>query len=857
MKTFYTTLLFLLISSISIAQSKLDSGLVAFFPFSGNANDESGNNINGFVENAVLTNDRFGDSDKAYYFNGNDARIQIPSDPAINVTDDITISVWFKPDEIQTIGDRMILGKSNYASNTNYLIRVTPHGNVQWEYSIYYQTNAMPLNSDIWYHLVVTSNGQIGEKKIFINGLPASAQYTSSSGAFGTVTNPLTIGAAYYFGSSWAEFFKGSIDDIRIYNRVLDSLEVAALYNDSTTHTPPTLKDGLVLFLPFNGNANDESGNGFNGIIHGATLVQDRYGNANSAFQFNGVSDDITVTHDPLLTLTQQITLTAWVKRTRFGIDMIVEKGGDWTLGTCNYGMSLHYINNNMFYFFFSGGWRGTSGVNDYDWHHYAIVAQQGQQNPLLYIDGELKPIEFSEGASVINLASSSLDLHIGSQLGTYPYYGANIIDDIRIYERLLTEQDIYILAGNKGLVAYYPFNGNANDESGNGNHGTITGALVTPAADRYGEEGKAYKFWYPDYVSVPTNSSFFTDEFTVSYWYKVEAYWGDRCVLSCVGRNGGYQQPFSGTTFQYLFGYNFPTNSWFWANYTVPNTPNTWQHIATTYKKTGDNASITKLYINGELKSSDTYGNTIAYPGSEIFYIGRNHSDLGLNGELDEVRFYNKTLDDQEIKNLYLSETKPVLQSPANQSTVATLTPEMIWRSPLENVEFRFQLSTDSLFSSILHEIITTNLKTQLPDTLLAEGQNYYWRVRTTINGETGPWSEVYNFNILLTDVKNEQQLPTEFALMQNYPNPFNPSTTIRFNIPSNVKGQTSNVILKVYDVLGNEIATLVNEEKPAGEYEVEFNTLTINHQQSSGVYFYQLKAGDYLETKKMLMLK
>lgn len=826
-----------------------------------------------------------------------------------------------------------------------------------------------------------------------------------------------------------------------------------------------TLDSGLVAFFPFNGNANDESGNGFNGIIHGATLVQDKYGNANSAFQFNGVSDDITVSHDPLLTLTQQITLTAWVKRTRFGIDMIVEKGGDWTLGTCNYGMSLHYINNNMFYFFFSGGWRGTSGVNDYDWHHYAIVAQQGQQNPLLYIDGELKPIEFSEGASVINLASSSLDLHIGSQLGTYPYYGANIIDDIRIYERLLTEQEIYILAGNKGLVAYfpfngnandesgngnnginhngifskdrfgndnssmlfsgndsyvegtnpgnnlptgnsprtitawikeysfhpwgnnifhygldqaaptnfhlyttdvirfgngydfgvvagttpivdstwhfvagvyeggsehiakvyvdgkldgtgvlstepntilgsnwkigrfmtgsnnfngeidevkiynwalteteiekeynltrkslvayYPFNGNANDESGNGNHGTITGALVTPAADRYGEEGKAYKFWYPDYVSVPTNSSFFTDEFTVSYWYKVEAYWGDRCVLSCVGRNGGYQQPFSGTTFQYLFGYNFPTNSWFWANYTVPNTPNTWQHIVTTYKKTGDNASITKLYINGELKSSDTYGNTIAYPGSEIFYIGRNHSDLGLNGELDEVRFYNKTLDDQEIKNLYLSETKPVLQSPANQSTVATLTPEMIWRSPLENVEFRFQLSTDSLFSSILHEIVTTNIKTQLPDTLLAEGQIYYWRVRTTINGETGPWSEVYNFNILLTDVKNEHQLPTEFALMQNYPNPFNPSTTIKYNIPSLGKGLSAggglSVQLKVYDILGNEIATLVNEQQPAGVYEINFNSNKL----ASGVYLYKLQAGGFTETRKMILMR
>ena len=403
----------------------------------------------------------------------------------------------------------------------------------------------------------------------------------------------------------------------------------------------------------------------------------------------------------------------------------------------------------------------------------------------------------------------------------------------------------------DSGLVAFYPFNGNANDESGNGNHGTITGALVTPAADRYGEEGKSYKFWFPDYVSVPTNSSFFADEFTVSYWYKVEAYWGDRGVLSCVGNNGGYQQVFTtGTTFTYLLGYNFPTGSWFWTNYTVPNTPNTWQHITTTYKKTAGNESTSKLYINGELKSSDTYSNSIAYPASEIFYIGRNHSDLGLNGELDDVRFYNKTLDDQEIKDLYLTETKPVLQYPANQSSVTTLTPEMIWRSPLGNAEFRFQLSTDSLFGSILHELVTTDLNTQLPDALLVEGQEYYWRVRSTLNGETGPWSEVYNFNTLLTDVEDETQLPTEFALLQNYPNPFNPNTTITYHLP-----KTANVELKVYDIIGNEIETLVYEEKPAGVYNVEF--ASNKSELSSGIYFYKLTAGDYVATKKMILIK
>ncbi len=92
----------------------------------------------------------------------------------------------------------------------------------------------------------------------------------------------------------------------------------------------------------------------------------------------------------------------------------------------------------------------------------------------------------------------------------------------------------------------------------------------------------------------------------------------------------------------------------------------------------------------------------------------------------------------------------------------------------------------------------------------------------------------------------------PKEFVLYQNYPNPFNPNTVISYQLP--VK---SNVLLKVYDVLGNEAATLVDEEKQPGIYEVEFNISVIKHLQSSGIYFYQLKTSDFVQTKKMVFLK
>ncbi len=97
------------------------------------------------------------------------------------------------------------------------------------------------------------------------------------------------------------------------------------------------------------------------------------------------------------------------------------------------------------------------------------------------------------------------------------------------------------------------------------------------------------------------------------------------------------------------------------------------------------------------------------------------------------------------------------------------------------------------------------------------------------------------------ISDAEETTYVPG-FYLLQNYPNPFNPNTKINYSVP-----QTSQVQIKVYDVLGNEIETLVNEEKPAGNYQVEFNADGI----TSGIYFYTLKAGDFIQTKKMLLLK
>lgn len=109
------------------------------------------------------------------------------------------------------------------------------------------------------------------------------------------------------------------------------------------------------------------------------------------------------------------------------------------------------------------------------------------------------------------------------------------------------------------------------------------------------------------------------------------------------------------------------------------------------------------------------------------------------------------------------------------------------------------------------------------------------------------------YN-NVVSVDEKMDE-LPVTYNLYQNYPNPFNPNTKIIFSVPESPLsfGEGQGVRLVVYDILGSEVATLVNEYKPAGRYEVNFNAESL----SSGIYFYTLQAGSYIQTKKMMLIR
>jgi hypothetical protein len=129
-----------------------------------------------------------------------------------------------------------------------------------------------------------------------------------------------------------------------------------------------------------------------------------------------------------------------------------------------------------------------------------------------------------------------------------------------------------------------------------------------------------------------------------------------------------------------------------------------------------------------------------------------------------------------------------------------------------------------------------------------LTAGAQYWWRVRACNAAGWGPFSETRRFFRSLADVGTYDIVPESFCLYQNYPNPFNPSTTIRYGVP-----RRSHVTITVFNTLGQLVAQLVNEEVEAGYQEVRFDGGNL----SSGLYAYRIHAGDFVSTKKLLLLR
>jgi len=435
--------------------------------------------------------------------------------------------------------------------------------------------------------------------------------------------------------------------------------------------------NGLVGYWPFSGNANDESGNGYNGVVNGPTLTVDRFGSPNSAYSFDGINDFIQA---PNYASNSSFTVSCWVNMPTYNLNSlgsndfiffgnhsgINDLNRNFLIGYRNfgseYGFSTYIFNDNGINTFQSYPINQTPpSVNS--WHHFVSVFENGT-----YVKMYLDNVLFWTQASNISQQTTrpSEPLFFGIGVATQYDFLNGKLDDVGFWNRALTETEITNLYNSSlpqtaclpanipttGLVGYWPFCGNANDESDNGNNGTNNGATLT--TDRFGNSNSAYYFsssGCATRIDAQINTSSIQSGLTISLWVNKL---GDGCinprVFEFYSGSGGPTDAFmiwsnNGTT---DFGSITSTNTFVSTSF-IPEPNNVWFNLV--YTNDGLNG---KFYKNGILFHTEPSSGTFSLNGN--LAIGRmNHPSFdAFNGKIDDFGIWNRALTQEEITNLY-----------------------------------------------------------------------------------------------------------------------------------------------------------------------------------------------------------
>lgn len=447
---------------------------------------------------------------------------------------------------------------------------------------------------------------------------------------------------------------------------IIQLMIVSALPSRIVAEVP---QSGLIASFPFDGNADDASGNGNHGTVFGAALTTDRFGIADGAYRFDGVDDYILANADNLPTASRSVSLWFLADRLDNRPGLLGYGGGScgtsWLMGVNNgggdrqYQLQAHCLVNLVR--------AGYGQVPVRRWHNWLMTTDA--TGTTIYIDG----VEYaSNGTFVSNTSVSGKDFAIGvavSSAGVAPFVDVNTgyfkgsIDDVVIYDRSLDASEIQdVLAGElpSGEVLHYSFSGSASDESGNGNDGFVIGAVLTE--DRFGSPDAAYSFdGVDDYIRADA-SSLPTGERTVSFWFQADSvstrpvllgYGGGVCGTSwLMGINNG------GADNQYQMQGHCSVSA-LRAGYS-PAPVLEWKHWVITTDPSG-----TRFFVDGKLNgSSSVYVENTSVAGRDLAF-GVITSAAGtapyvdvntgyLDGKLDDVYIYNRALSVNEVTELF-----------------------------------------------------------------------------------------------------------------------------------------------------------------------------------------------------------
>jgi len=250
--------------------------------------------------------------------------------------------------------------------------------------------------------------------------------------------------------------------------------------------------------------------------------------------------------------------------------------------------------------------------------------------------------------------------------------------------------------------------------------------------------------------------------------------------------------------------------------------------------------------YLNGVLTVTQPQAGTLNITGTDAMKVGAYGTSAGMpaGALMDEFRFYDRALDAAEVAATWNITIVPVELTSFTASVVGSDV-NLLWTTATEINNSGFGVERKSAGSEYEEVGFVPGFgTTSEPKSYSFSDQNlrtgvYTYRLKQVDFNGTIEYSSEVEVDVIA---------PAEFSLDQNYPNPFNPSTKITFSLAVDSK-----VSLKVFDVTGQEVANLINQDLTAGVHNYDFNAAEFN----SGVYFYTLRAGSFVETKKMVLMK
>jgi chitodextrinase len=694
----------------------LTNALVANYKMDGDSKDASVSGNHAFNFGAVLTTDRFGFGNSAYYFNGTDALLTAEPTAPLN-SENLTVSFWINVRELPAQGEAFVISHGGWQSR--FKISLPAHGKLVFTTN---HTNGISdmdagdagaLTPNTWKHVVMVHDGL--KNIIYMDGVVVATK--DVVGQLNSTFFPLGMGFNPIDGGN---YFNGSLDEVQFYNYALSASEIADLHGVQSAD--PSGNPDLVADYKFAGNANDHSVYE-NHATGDASPGMDRFGYAANAMHFDGTSSLIAANSPALNSPATSISFWARVNELPVnGEAYLLSNGGwqsRWKISLPPHGKPVFTTNH-------------ANGISDMD-SGDGNVLSPGEWKHLVFVHDGTDDKIYMNGVQVATKAVPG-DLNNTSHplgFGYNPIDGGNYfdgdLDEVQLYSRALSAAEILDLYNEQNetpvfteeLVAEYTFTGNTNDGTVFNNHATSSNALLTK--DRFDAANHAMSFNGVDSKVTAGNSPQLQSDYaTVSFWVNLRELpaQGEYFLLS----HGGWQErwkislPAHGKPV-WTTNHSGGISDMDSGDGNVL-TPGEWTHVVMVHDTDQD-----RIYFDGVRVAEKNVGGTLNST-TRNFGIGYNPIDEGnfTNGLIDDVQVYNVALTDAEIAALHAEQS----QAPNQVDTEA---PD----SPLD-------LTADVVFTTVTLSWLASD------DNVGVTGYNIY-QDGTHI-------ATVQNTNVVLTDL-------------------------------------------------------------------------------------------------------